>query len=438
MLEAQPSKPESNNCRDRVVALANLFIGRAPNPSLLTCHSSLRAAMVSYDADARKALSKELHDLPADHSVQNEIAKFLADHKIVTVAAFADLADDRNQIVTIVAQPTGLDHQNAISMQPLRSAWRTADANRKADLEAKSKGHEPDQDIRLTAEQRVRLDDDVHKHFNFMWPISLQPDDAILGRLRRFYGKRYRYTPRLPEVRSLLEKPDQGNNILLKITSQAGRIAGLSTAEAEDVAVQGLWQFKHRHLLCMLAYAHAAAPEWDKASLTQLLEYHDWVMAKAMEGKGRQRIPIHNLVEADFAMRSKWMMSYVSEQDPQWTLTKAIGYHMANSSYIFSGLLPGFTSLGAGGDDAAKRLRDFSPDRAPAKRQRGGQPPKQERKGAEPFKLETKSKEGATICMFFNKDKCKRGDFCTFAHACDYPKCHQKHMRVGNHEAPRR
>ena len=84
----------------------------------------------------------EFKDILQDNFVQEEVIAWLTTNRIYTVAAFADLADDRQQIVEAVCVPAGLDRASAIACQPIRTAWRIAEATTKAALEARAKGEE--------------------------------------------------------------------------------------------------------------------------------------------------------------------------------------------------------------------------------------------------------------------------------------------------------
>ena len=69
-------------------------------------------------------------------------AKWLIGKGITTVAAFSDLADDRSQVADKIARPAGLDPADAVACQPLKTAWRTAEAIVKADLDARARGED--------------------------------------------------------------------------------------------------------------------------------------------------------------------------------------------------------------------------------------------------------------------------------------------------------
>eukprot|EP00959_Pyramimonas_sp_CCMP1952_P021551 454305-Pyramimonas_sp.AAC.1 len=59
----------------------------------------------------------------------------------------------------------------------------------------------------------------------------------------------------------------------------------------------------------MIAYNQAAAPEFENASLTVLLEHRQWLMEKIMDVKWSPEI-VRDFLKADFRMRTKWILSW--------------------------------------------------------------------------------------------------------------------------------
>lgn len=84
-------------------------------------------------------LSPELREVLADAGVTSAVSKWLLDHGITEVSAFADLAESKAEIAYVVGMPAGLNPADALQTQPLKSAWRDAEAIRKAQLEARTK-----------------------------------------------------------------------------------------------------------------------------------------------------------------------------------------------------------------------------------------------------------------------------------------------------------
>ena len=293
------------------------------------------AAIFSVEIDQK--LSRELRDLLHDNLVQLAVAKWLADHNVSKVQAFADLASDRTSVIQNVGRAAGLQVEDPIACQPLVSAWRNAEATAKAEIEAKAKG----QDVQtpssyaLDEAQRIKVDESCSMHFKFMWPDTLQPDDTALGRMGRFFNKKYRWVPRVSEIRNILEKSESSGNILVKF-STTGRAPSVANLD-QEADVVGIWQFKHRHMLCMIAYVNGDSPSFTRANLTVLLEYHEHVMDKALELSNSKRSPpLQNIIDADLAMRVKWMLSYVRGEFT--TVTEAIQHHRSKSSYLFNDL----------------------------------------------------------------------------------------------------
>ena len=82
----------------------------------------------AYNAAVHGALQRKLSEVLLDSKVPEAQAKWLIGKGITTVAAFKDLADDRSQVADKIATPAGLDPADAVACQPLKTAWRTAEA----------------------------------------------------------------------------------------------------------------------------------------------------------------------------------------------------------------------------------------------------------------------------------------------------------------------
>ena len=68
------------------------------------------------------------------------LTKLLVDKGITQREAFADLAETKTGIVDIVGRAAGLDPNDHVQCQPLKTAWHNTEAQTKAELEAKAKG----------------------------------------------------------------------------------------------------------------------------------------------------------------------------------------------------------------------------------------------------------------------------------------------------------
>ena len=386
-----------------------------------------------YAESVTKILSRELVDILTEAHVQPEIAEYLATNNVISVSAFADLADDRAGIVAVLARPAGLDPRDPLAVQPVRTAWRAADAEAKLQLEAKIKGETPEQEAILSQDQRNKIDRSAESYYHFVWPPALLANDQLMGRLVRFYLKKTRYVPKLSQTRALNDKTVESTTMTIKIDKHR-RSTPQAQTEDEDIQIQGLWMMIRLHMILMIAYNQAASPDFDAASLTELLAYHVWVQQKAMEVDGQGNRPtIQSVVAADEEMRTLWMLSY--ENGEFKTLTEAIRHHKNHSAYLFSGLHR--TGKGRPGPRSSP----------PPKRQKGPdgkgkqqytpikqRPPQQTPRQQQTFNLEERDQQGNVLCRWFNKGQCNRGSACTFAHACNYPGCHKKHPRSENHE----
>ena len=138
-----------------------------------------------------------------------------------------------------------------------------------------------------------------------MWPDTLQPDGTASGRMDRFYNKKYRWVPGEVEIRNILEKnKESSGNVLVKF-STIGRAPSVMSLD-QQAQVIGVWQFRHRHMLRMIAYVNGDSPVFTRANLTLLLLYHECIMEKALELFNTKRKPtLQNIIAADFATRKK-------------------------------------------------------------------------------------------------------------------------------------
>ena len=98
--------------------------------------------MTKYSNDITKQLSEELNTCLLDAKVPETVAKFLVDKSITQREAFADLAETKTGIVDIVGRAAGLDPNDHVQCQPLKTAWRNTEAQTKAELEADAKGED--------------------------------------------------------------------------------------------------------------------------------------------------------------------------------------------------------------------------------------------------------------------------------------------------------
>ena len=136
---------------------------------------------MAWTAATVNAISRELKDCLQDAGVPECVAIFLIGRNIKKLEAFADLADTKAEIVDVVGGPAGLDVTDNIATQPLKSAWRNADAAVAAALAARKKGEEMDANYTLTPEKRQRIDDAVDAHNKFRWPASLCPSWPMIS-----------------------------------------------------------------------------------------------------------------------------------------------------------------------------------------------------------------------------------------------------------------
>ena len=159
-----------------------------------------------YTAEVTDTLQKALYEILDEARVTQEVAKWLADQGITKLEAFADLADSKAEIVQIVGRGAGLDIDNAIKCQPLKTAWRQAEAQVKGQTASQASGQQPEPSFTMTPEARHNLGNAVVKHFNFRWPTSIIPSSGLISKINAIYTRKLQETPRIQEARSLLDK----------------------------------------------------------------------------------------------------------------------------------------------------------------------------------------------------------------------------------------
>ena len=183
----------------------------------------------------------------------------------------------------------------------------------------------------------------------------------------------------------------------------------------------------------MIAYAMVVAPDWSTADLSLMLEYHEFVVSKALEQNQGRRPQLRRIIQADYDTRGRWQLFL--REFPDKSLPDAIRHHQANSSYIWSGIHSAVSNSQAGRQEREEtQTRGRSRSRSPAGQGRGSSDKSSKIDGRRPHSfLENQTTAGDAICPFFNKGKCNRGAQCQNLHICDYPKCFAKHARHQKH-----
>ena len=182
--------------------------------------------------------------------------------------------------------------------------------------------------------------------------------------------------------------------------------------------VHGLWKLRERHFQLMIAYNQASFPDLGNAGLTVLLEYHQWVMCKAIEGPYDPSC-VQSLLKADFHMQTKWMLSWRQKEFP--TFSDVVKHHRGHSAYLFTDLYravdvrkhdekprPSRSRSRARRGSGKKRSKSRKRSRSRSRRKEDRQPNTPSWPG-----LRQATKQGRKICHFFNKSSgCKKGAAC--------------------------
>ena len=276
----------------------------------------------------------------------------------------------------------------------------------------------------MGAQQRLRLDGQVIKHYNFVFPPPWLSSNTLPGQLKRMWEKRTDFVPRLEsDDRDILEK--EVDPLFKVFFSKRGQMVA-KHGETGYTPIQGITKFREKHFQLMMAYNHAASPDFHKVSLTALFEYHQWLMEKLQEGLWTPEY-VYEYMQADYNMRTKWNLSW--QQQEFGTFGEVITHHRGQSAYIFADICGSKRPLDE--DEGDKEEREGQ-DR-PSKAKRSGEwdhIPANQWKG-----LERKNpRNGMVRCAYYNKlGGCRKGNSCRNLSECDFPGFGKKHVRVDNH-----
>ena len=384
-------------------------------------HSVGSSDEMPYSAEVASALQKELRECLEDANVQEEIAKWLVDNRIIKLEAFADLAESKAEIVSIVARAAGVDTGDAVKCQPLKTAWRRADAQVKEQTSARAAGREPDTEYGMSPEQRHKLDVAVEKRFHFRWPTSIIPSSALIAKIEATYRKKLQETPRIQEARSLLDKGAPSTKVTFSFKESGQGVMG-TTVAGDGGAVVTVWAFRCKHLTIMIAYVEGDTPNFHIAEMTTMLDYHEWIMEKLHK---EPRPKLGAIIEADFKMRTEWMLSYTNGEFD--TITAAAKHHRSESIHLFANL-----PHADGPDGNGKRPR------GPGLATSGAPPPRTPNanfgKGGKNAGKGNGTANSTKPCQFYNAPGgCRQGDSCAWLHKCNMKGCADPRPRQTHH-----
>ena len=419
------------------------------------------------------ALENQVHpaflEVLYEAKVPETQVNYLVSNQIRNLASFVDLADTRGEVADKIARPAGVDHTSAFAVQPLKTAWRIADSIVKAQLEAKARGEDVKTTRTLPEGTRLRIDTNFKKHFKIIFPPTWQPSDETIAAVKDLLDKRKTRALELRKVKCLVEMPEAKGVLLQLDPATAPKVQEHGSGDP----VTGLWVFQYKHRTLILAYTMAMAPNWEKADLSVLIEYHEFVMSKALESVRGQRPQVGTILQADYETRTRWQL-FLS-LDANRNLTEAVKDTSANYGHLWSNIhaaaLPApLISVGdqthgrqqqgkgfkTGGSEVRDRSRTLPPPPNPAATWEGqwgpggqsgwhsagkgkgagvGQEKGTPRKGTAQgsHNVVKKDPDGNWICAFWNKAKCLKGDACTNRHCCNLEGCFGQHVRVAYH-----
>ena len=325
-----------------------------------------------------------------------------------------------------IARPAGLDPADAVACQPLKTAWRTAEAIVKADLDARARGEEAETEKVMTEAARKRIDESWDGHYHISFPPTWVPANSTLWAVKRQLETRAAATMEVHKVKCLVEREANADIIVLKLEPAAGTLRQEKLTEEQQVA--SIWELLYNHRTLMLAYAMAAAPEWASADLSLLLEHHEYVISKALETDRGKRSLLRSIIQANHETRGTWMLYLRQNSDK--SLSDAVMYHRSQSAFLWTGVHNASVAMNVAGRSSRPRFK--SRRRSRTRSQKREQRSKRDKGDA--FRLETRTQKGETICTFFNKGKCVKGAQCPMAHVCNYPGCFSStNARVQQH-----
>ena len=283
-----------------------------------------------FSAAVTAKLDRELLEIFEEAAFPENLTLYCAQNNLTKVMAFADLAESKAEVVKIFARVSELDANDPLKCQPVKSAWRIADARTKAALEAEATGKEPETIRTMGPTERAKVDAAVEAQYAFRWPTSLLPHSSLLTKIEAIYRKQLKETPRIQEARSILDKGAATSQVQFSWKPGTHNLMG-TTVEDDGPEVPTLWAFKTKRQILMIAYVHADAPEFAKADLTTLLDYHEWLMNK-LHSDPRPKLGAR--IDADFRMRTEWTLSLCNREFE--TITAAAKHHRSESIHLFS------------------------------------------------------------------------------------------------------
>ena len=156
------------------------------------------------------------------------------------------------------------------------------------------------------------------------------------------------------KVKGLVEREAKADTIVLKLKPAAGTLC--QEKLTEDQQVTSIWDFLYKHrTLMMLAYAMAAAPEWASADLALLLEYHEYVISKALETDRVKRKKLRSIIQADHETRGRWMLYLCQNSDK--SMSDAVMYHRSQSAFLWTGIHNASVAMNVAGRSSRPRSK---------------------------------------------------------------------------------
>ena len=198
-------------------------------------------------------LDPKLDKLLKKHGVDEKVHTYLREKNKTNIGQYAGLADSKADVGDGICAPSGLDKNDRLICQPVKSAWQEAEALVAAELDHIRRGKTSDLDDPVDPEVRVKKTNTFDAYYHIQLPGHLVGCDSLVGRCVREYERRTPNAIDIMKVRSLAHKPSD---------------VGESSVDDEPLNHH---RFIYKHRVLMNTLALAVAPEWQEAEWSVLL-----------------------------------------------------------------------------------------------------------------------------------------------------------------------
>ena len=143
-----------------------------------------------YGEQAARTMEAALAQVLIEQNVQKEVYEWLVGKNLTTVLKFADMADDRKEVIANICEPAGLDKGTPEQLVPTIAAWRLASAMGKVEIEERARGEDPLKEVSMSTDQRIVLDKQSQAHYKFKWPDTMLVANPVMAKLKKMLEKK--------------------------------------------------------------------------------------------------------------------------------------------------------------------------------------------------------------------------------------------------------